>query len=56
MKQCDKCRCGGRVERIAQTPEGKEAVYICPNPRCANYKQEFAKELLPPEKPAQPPK
>jgi hypothetical protein len=45
MKECPKCRCAGRVRRIDEAEN--KAVYICANPRCGNYREEFAEEALP---------
>ena len=49
MMNCTKCRCGGRVERIDEREDGQYALYVCPNPRCANYKQVFGEEWIGPK-------
>lgn len=46
MKNCDKCRCTGRVKQVKEEDGKQVAVYICPNPRCRNYREEFAEEVL----------
>ena len=49
MIDCDKCRCTGRVSRVKEEEGEQVAVYVCANPRCGNYRQEFGQEVLPKE-------
>lgn len=51
MTSCPSCRVAGRRSRIETREEGRVAVIICANPRCANYKKEIGEEKLPEEYP-----
>lgn len=54
MKNCPKCRCTGRVKRVDEGADGRRvAEYVCPRPGCANYRQVFAEEELPPALPGE---
>ena len=44
---CPKCNAQGRILNVDErAPKGVTVTYVCPNPRCASYKQEFANEVL----------
>lgn len=48
MTTCPKCRAPARVAKVDEhDPKGVRVTYVCPNPRCANYKQECGHETRP---------
>ena len=43
---CPKCRCEGRVAWLDETGPKPTAHYMCANPQCPNYREEFGEEVL----------
>ena len=43
---CPICKADGRILHVDEAPEGVTVLYMCANPRCTSYKQEFASEVL----------
>ena len=43
---CPKCRCEGRVAWLDETGGTRVAHYLCANPHCPNYREEFGEEAL----------
>ena len=43
---CPKCRCEGRVAWLDETGPKPTAHYMCANPQCPNYREEFGEEAL----------